>query len=157
MLLELILRWLHVLGACVLLGTGSGIAFFMLMAHRTGDAKIVYHTAKTVVLADYIFTASAVIVQPITGLWLAYLVGWELTTPWVMLSLGLYIAIGFLWLPVVFMQKTMRDLANEAAQNNEPLPPQYHSLFRRWFGFGVPAFAMVLAIVWLMVARPAIW
>jgi len=31
-------KYLHVLGAIVILGTGSGIAFFMLMAHRSGDA-----------------------------------------------------------------------------------------------------------------------
>ncbi len=136
---------------------GGGHCIFMLMAHRTRDAKIIHHTAKIVVLADYIFTASAVIVQPVTGIWLASVVGWELTSPWVMLSLGLYIAIGCLWVPVVFMQKTMRDLAGEAAQNNAPLPAQYYRLFWRWFGFGIPAFIMVLAIVWLMVARPPLW
>ena len=32
------LRWLHVIGATVLLGTGAGIAFFMVMAHRTRDS-----------------------------------------------------------------------------------------------------------------------
>ena len=35
----LVLRYLHIVGATVLLGTGMGIAFFMLMAHRTRDAQ----------------------------------------------------------------------------------------------------------------------
>lgn len=154
MLLEFVLRWVHVIGACILLGTGAGIAFFMLIAHKTKDAKIIYHTAKTVVLADYIFTASAVILQPVSGLWLAHIIGWDLTTGWLVLSLVLYIAVGCFWLPVVFMQRKMRDLARVALDTHTNLPPMYHKLFWRWFAFGIPAFLMVLGIVWLMVSRP---
>ncbi|MBD3728670.1 MAG: DUF2269 domain-containing protein [Sphingomonadales bacterium] len=150
-------RWLHVIGACVLLGTGSGIAFFMVMAHRTGEARLVAHVASTVVVADFLFTASAVLVQPITGMWLAALLGWPLTTPWLLASFALYLFTGALWLPVVRMQLRMRDLARQAAAGGAPLPSEYHRLYRRWFAFGVPAFAAVLAIVWLMLARPPLW
>lgn len=148
-------RWLHVIGVTVLLGTGSGIAFFMVMAHRTGNARTVAHVARTVVIADFIFTASAVIVQPVTGLWLASLVGWPLTTPWLLWSIGLYLFVGAFWLPVVIMQIRMRDLAQVAAATDAPLPPSYHRLFRLWFACGFPAFAAVLAIIWLMLAKPA--
>jgi uncharacterized membrane protein len=150
-------RWLHVIGACLLLGTGSGIAFFMVMAHRSGDARIVAHVGQSVVLADFLFTASAVVVQPLTGLWLAHLIGWPLTTPWIALSLGLYVLIGLFWLPVVRWQMQMRDLARAAVASGEGLPPAYSRLFRRWFICGFPAFAAVLAIVWLMLARPPLW
>jgi uncharacterized membrane protein len=84
-------RWLHVIGAAVLLGTGAGIAFFMLVAHRTKDARLIGHVASTVVIADFLFTATAVIVQPITGIWLALQIGWPLTSPWILASLVLYI------------------------------------------------------------------
>jgi uncharacterized membrane protein len=147
-------RWLHVIGATVLLGTGSGIAFFMVMAHRTGDAKIIAPVAKIVVIADFLFTASAVIVQPLTGLWLATLIGWPLTTPWLAVSLMLYLLIGLFWLPVVWMQIRMRDLARIAAEAGQSLPDAYHKLYRRWFACGFPAFAAVLAIIWLMLAKP---
>lgn len=147
-------RWLHVIGACVLLGTGSGIAFFMVMAHRTRDAVLVAHVASNVVLADFLFTASAVVIQPITGIWLAHLLGWPLDTPWIMLSIGLYLLVGAFWLPVVWMQKRMRDFARDAAHTGEPLPAAYHRLYRVWFAFGIPAFAAVLSIAWLMLARP---
>ncbi len=149
-----ILRWLHVIGAAVLLGTGAGIAFFMVMAHRTKDAKLIAHTAGIVVIADYIFTASAVIAQPITGYLLARALGWPLTEGWLLASLILYAATGMLWLPVVFMQKRMGDLAQRAVESNAPLPPEYFRLFRRWFAFGVPAFLAVLTILWLMTNRP---
>jgi uncharacterized membrane protein len=150
-------RWLHIVGACVLLGTGVGIAFFMVMAHRSGQAAVVAHVASTVVVADFLFTATAVVAQPLTGVWLAAILGWSLQTPWIVASLALYALVGAFWLPVVWMQVRMRNLARQAAEANAPLPPGYHRLYRRWFAFGFPAFAAVLAIVWLMLARPALW
>lgn len=152
---DLILRWLHVIGACVLLGTGAGVAFFMLMAHRTGDARIIAHTAGIVVLADTVFTATAVVAQPVTGAWLAWRLGWELVEGWIALSLVLYVLTGLFWLPVVWIQIRLRDLARAAADSGAALPPRYHRLFRLWFICGVPAFVMVLTIVWLMLARPS--
>lgn len=148
------LRWAHVLGACVLIGTGAGIAFFMLMAHRTRDAALIAHVAGTVVVADMLFTASAVIVQPITGVLLARGMGWPLTTPWILWSVALYLFIGLCWLPVVWIQARLRDLARAAAASDEPLPPLYDRLFRWWFALGWPAFGAILALLALMVMRP---
>ncbi len=156
MSLYLLLKTLHVIGAAVLLGTGAGIAFFMLMAHRTGDARLIAHTAGVVVLADAVFTASAVILQPLTGAALARLVGYPLLEGWIGASLVLYLVVGAFWLPVVCMQLRMRDLAREAAAAGAPLPPAYRRRWRGWFAFGFPAFAAVLAIVWLMVTKPAL-
>jgi uncharacterized membrane protein len=150
------LRWLHVLGATVLFGTGIGIAFFMVMADRTKDPRIVAHTAGVVVIADWIFTATAVILQPITGALLAVQVGWRLTEGWIVLSLALYVLTGLFWLPVVWMQHQMRNLARVAAERGEPLSARYHRLYRAWFLAGFPAFFAVLAILWLMIARPSI-
>ena len=153
MLAEL-LRWLHVLGAAVLFGTGAGIAFFMVMAHRTRDAALIAHVAGTVVLADTVFTATAVVLQPVTGVLLAWEVGWRLTEGWILLSLVLYVVTGLFWLPVVAIQIRLRDLARAAAAASAPLPPAYRRLYRIWFACGFPAFLAVLAIFWLMLTRP---
>ena len=150
-----ILKFLHIIGASVLLGTGAGIAFFMWMAHRTGDTATVASTARIVVIADYLFTATAVVAQPITGVLLAWEVGYPLTEGWILASMILYLWTGAWWLPVVWMQARMRDLAVTAAAAGEPLPERYHKLYRLWFAFGFPAFAAVLAIFWLMISRPA--
>ena len=147
-------RWLHVIGACVLLGTGSGIAFFMVMAHRTRRARLVAHVAETVVIADFVFTATAVVAQPVTGLWLASLTGLPLDTPWLVASICLYVLTGLFWLPVVWIQMRLRDIARKAAAEDVALPRAYHRLYAIWFGCGIPAFAAVLLIVWLMLARP---
>jgi uncharacterized membrane protein len=140
----------------VLLGTGAGIAFFMLMAHRTRQPALVAHVAGTVVVADLLFTATAVVAQPLTGLGLALLVGWPLTEGWLLVSLALYVLTGLFWLPVVWIQLRMRDLARAAAREGLPLPGEYHRLFRIWFACGIPAFLAVLAILWLMLAKPSL-
>lgn len=154
-MLYVVLKFVHVVGAAVLLGTGAGIAFFMLMAHRQGTPAVVAGVARIVVIADFLFTATAVVAQPVTGLWLAWHVGYPLTEGWILLSVVLYLVTGAFWLPVVWMQMRMRDLAAEAATSGRPLPPDYHRLFRLWFFFGFPAFAAVLAIFWLMIQRPS--
>jgi uncharacterized membrane protein len=151
-----VLKWLHLIGATVLLGTGAGIAFFMLMAHRTGDVALIAGVARIVVIADYVFTATAVVAQPITGLLLARAVGYSLGEGWIVASILLYLLTGAFWLPVVWMQARMRTLALQASDAGRPLPPEYHRLFRWWFAFGFPAFTAVLAIFWLMIARPEI-
>jgi len=145
-----------VIGATVLLGTGAGIAFFMLMAHRTGDVRVIAGVARIVVRADYVFTATAVVAQPVTGVLLARWVGYTLTEGWIIASIALYLFTGAFWLPVVWMQSRMRSLAVAAARSGEALPAEYHRLFRLWFAFGFPAFTAVLAIFWLMIARPEI-
>jgi len=147
-------KYLHVLGAVVILGTGTGIAFFMLMAHRSRDPAFIARTAATVVIADMLFTLSAVILQPLTGGWLMVLSATTLAERWLVTSLGLYAVAGLFWIPVVFMQIEMRNLAATAAERREPLPPRYFTLFRRWFAFGIPGFGSVMIILWLMIARP---
>lgn len=152
----LVLKYLHVLGAIVILGTGTGIAFFMLMAHQTRDAAFVARTAGIVVLADMLFTASAVIAQPITGYLLADMLGISLWDGWLGWALLLYGLAGLFWLPVVWIQARMRDLAQEAVLAGAELPAAYHRLYRIWFLFGFPGFGSVMAILWLMIARPSL-
>jgi uncharacterized membrane protein len=150
------LKFLHVVGAAVLIGTGAGIAFFMVVAHLRRDPAGIAAVARIVVLADFLFTATAVIAQPITGVWLALVVGYPLSEGWIVLSIVLYLVTGAFWLPVVWMQMRMRDLAVAAVAQGAPLPAAYHRLFWTWFAFGFPAFAAVVGILWLMIARPAI-
>jgi uncharacterized membrane protein len=153
-MLYLAIKYLHVLGAIIILGTGTGIAFFMLMAHRSGDAAFIARTATVVVTADTLFTLSAVLLQPATGGLLMWLSATSITEGWLMASLALYALAGLFWVPVIFMQIEMRDLARAAVAANAPLPPRYFALFRTWFMCGIPGFGSVMAILWLMIAKP---
>ena len=149
------LLFAHVIGATVLLGTGAGIAFFMVVSHFSRDPALIAHVLGIVVLADTVFTATAAILQPITGYFLAKASGWPLLEGWVGLSLLLYVVVGVFWLPVVAMQIRMRNLARVARDTGQPLPDAYYKLFRLWFACGFPAFASVLAILWLMLTKSA--
>jgi len=152
--LYLALKLVHILGATVMFGTGLGIAFFMFMAHRTGDAVKIAHTARIVVIADALFTASAVALQPLTGWAMAALTGYSLFHFWIKATLVLYVFVGLCWLPVVWIQMKMRDMAAEAARSGSALPVRYHRYFAIWFWLGWPAFLGVIAIFILMLWKP---
>lgn len=149
-----IVKIVHILGASVLFGTGLGIAFFMFMAYRSMNVAALAVTGSHVVLADFLFTAVAVIVQPITGAILVSLQGYSWMDLWVWASLALYVFVGLCWLPVVWLQIRMKDMAIETAQSGEGLDPRYHRYFRMWFILGWPAFLAVIGIFTLMVFRP---
>lgn len=155
--LLLALKLIHVLGAAVLFGTGAGIAFFMWMAHRTGEPAAIAATARIVVIADALFTAGAVIAQPLSGGLLAWSMGYSVFEPWIVASLVLYVLVGLCWLPVIAIQIRLRDLAQAAAQQRVALPQRYHRLFRVWFTLGWPAFLGVIAIFALMIFKPRLW
>lgn len=155
-MLYFVLKYLHIIGAAVLLGTGSGIAFFMLVAQLQGNPTVIAGVARIVVVADFVFTATAVIVQPITGLLLVWNVGYAITEGWIMWSIALYMLTGLFWLPVVWMQMRLRDLATAAVEDKAPLPDAYYRIFMWWCAFGVPAFLAVAIIFWLMIAKPEV-
>ncbi len=149
-------KTVHILSSTVLFGTGLGTAFHMWRADRTGDVRVIANAARQTVLADWLFTAPAVIVQPLTGFLLIYEAGYALNEAWIMLSLGLYVLIGACWLPVVWLQIRMRNLAAAALDDGAKPPPLYRRYMRLWFALGWPAFLSVIAIFALMVFRPAL-
>lgn len=150
----LILKTLHVISSVLLAGTGFGSAFYLFFANRTGSLETQAAVCRMVVKADAWFTTPTVIVQPLTGLWMAHLAGWPLDTPWLLAALLLFVVAGGCWLPVVWLQLRMRDMAETALARGEPLPARYWRYARWWEGLGYPAFAAMPLIFWLMVAKP---
>jgi uncharacterized membrane protein len=149
----LLLKYLHILFATVLLGTGAGIAFFMLMASRTNNIHVIVHTARSVILADWIFTAPAVLGQLVTGVLLMKRLQYSFTAPWFLSAISLFIFIGCCWLPVVYLQYRLRHLAR-AAEATGILRADFHRTMRLWIALGVPAFIGILLMLWLMVFKP---
>ncbi len=147
-------RWLHILSSTVLFGTGIGTAFQMVWAMRTGRVETVHSVAAGVVVADWIFTLPAGVVQPVTGIWLAHLAGHSLTAPWLLAVYALYLLAFCCWLPVVFLQIHIRDLAAAALHARAELPRAAMRLYRIWFALGWPAFGALVAVFWLMVTKP---
>jgi uncharacterized membrane protein len=151
------LKLVHVLGASILFGTGLGIAFFMWMANRSRQPATIAAIAGIVVVADTVFTAVAVIVQPISGALLAWLMGYSLLESWIVAALALYVVVGLCWLPVVVIQIRLRDLARAAQPTSAMLSGEYRRLYAIWFALGWPAFIGVLLIFVLMIWKPILW
>ena len=151
----LLVKWLHVLSSTLLFGTGVGSAFYLLVATVSRDLRFVAGVTRWVVRADWLFTGSTAVIQPASGLWMLHLSGIGLSTPWVGWSVVLYALAIACWLPVVWLQMRLRDLAAQALAANEALPRAYWQSFFLWVALGVPAFLAFLAIFWLMVAKPA--
>ena len=149
-----VVKWLHVLSSTILFGTGIGTAFYLFVASRSRDARIAHFVARKVVVADWVFTGTSAIVQPVTGLYLVHVAGYQILSPWIAWSIALFLVAGACWLPVVWLQKQMRDMAAAAAEVNAELPDRYWRYFRIWAALGVPAFASLLVVFYLMVAKP---
>ena len=151
----LLVKWIHILSSTILFGTGIGSAFFLFMANRRKDIPGIYFAAQHVVIADWLFTAPAVIVQLLTGLYLIHLGHYSLTESWIRWGLLLYFFAGACWLPVVWMQIRMRNMAKKALESGMKLPPRYWIFDRWWIVLGSLVFPAVVVIFWLMVTKPA--
>jgi len=152
----LLIKYVHIISMVLLFGTGLGSAFYKWMADQSGNVQHIVVTNRHVVLADWLFTTPTIIIQPVTGLWLVYMSGIPLSTPWVAISLVLYVFAGMCWLPVVWLQIKMREIANQASRTHTDLPDLYWTYTRRWFWLGIPAFIAMLSIVLLMVLKHSI-
>lgn len=151
----LTLKTVHVVSSVLLVGTGFGSAFYLFFANRSGSVEAIGVVGRLVVRADWYFTTPAAIIQPLTGLLMMQKAGWPLATPWIAGSLALYVVAGACWIPVLFLQVRMARLADAARRQHSNLPQQYWTLARRWELLGYPAFAAMLAVFYLMVAKPA--
>ncbi len=151
----LTVKWLHILSSTFLFGTGIGSAFYMLFTSLSRDVRAIAVVSRHVVLADWIFTTTTIVIQPLTGLYMIHLAGYPWTSKWIMWSFALYFLAGACWLPVVWMQLKMRDMAQVAARDGTELPAQYWRYLKLWVLLGIPAFIALVIVFWLMVAKPA--
>ena len=151
----LTVKAVHVISATILFGTGIGTAFFKWAVDRSGSVAAIRVVSASVVLADWLFTSPAIVVQAATGIALARAMGFPLTHGWVAYAIGLYCIAGACWLAVVWLQMRMRDLARQSDADGTALPAAYWRYARIWFWLGLPAFSSLVVVFWLMVAKPS--
>ena len=149
------LKWLHILSSTVLFGTGLGTAFHFWYTMRTGSVAAIAASSRATVLADYLFTLPAIVLQPATGVGLAIAAGYPLTSTWIVASVTLYLVAGACWVPVVFIQLRLRDIAERCERDGHAPGADFARLARAWFLLGWPAFIALAIVFWLMIARPA--
>lgn len=142
------------LSSTILFGTGIGTASVMIYGHRTKNPIVIAVISKYVVFADWIFTGTSGILQPLTGFAMIYLAGFSWTSLWILGSILGYVVAACCWFPVVCLQIKMRDLAIETVKNNTTLPEKYHRYFLYWFILGWPAFLSLVGVFYLMTNKP---
>ena len=147
-------KTLHIISSTVLFGTGIGIAFFMFRTFFTSNNIEKLYGVKNTVLADYLFTLPAAIIQPISGIALINIAGYDWTSTWLLLTYVIYIIAGLCWFPVVWIQIQLKNMLAEAIAHDTALPDRYNQLFRIWFLLGWPAFLGLIVVFYLMVAKP---
>ncbi|MCC7643153.1 MULTISPECIES: DUF2269 domain-containing protein [unclassified Janthinobacterium] len=151
----LIVKWLHIVSSTLLFGTGIGSAFYLLFTSLSRDVRAIAVVSRHVVRADWLFTATTVVFQPLSGFYLAHLAGYPLSSGWIVWSVALYLVAGACWLPVVWLQMRMRDMAQASARDGLALPALYWRYLRIWTALGVPAFFALIVVFYLMTAKPA--
>ncbi len=148
---------MHIVSSTILFGFGAGTAWYFWNAHLTGDPAIIARVGRMVVKADWIFTGTSGIVQPLSGVLLVRLAGYSLLEPWLVVTYGLYVLAFMCWVPVVWLQMKAQRLAQSAFEVGEPLGANYRRTMWFWFVLGWPAFLGLIGVFWLMVARPTLW
>ena len=148
-------KYLHIMSSTLLFGTGLGSAFYMFFTNMSGDVRAIAVVSRRVVWADWLFTTPTAIIQPATGLYLVHLTGLPLSTTWIAWSLALFVLAGSCWLPVVWIQVRMAQIAEQAVKEGAVLPPLFWRYHRIWTALGVPAFIAFVVIFYLMTAKPA--
>jgi len=150
----LIVKWLHIVSSTLLFGTGIGSAFYMLFSSLSRDVRAIAVVSRHVVRADWLFTATTVVFQPLSGFYMIHLAGYPLTSAWIVWSIALYLVAGACWLPVVWLQMRMRNMAQASARDNMALPALYWRYLRIWTALGIPAFFALVIVFYLMTAKP---
>jgi uncharacterized membrane protein len=150
----LIVKWVHVVSSTFLFGTGLGSAFYMFFTSRTRDPRAIAVVVKYVVIADWLFTTPTIILQPASGLYMVHKAGFQLASPWLLWSIALFLLAGAAWLPVVWMQIRMRDMAYDAVHREQSLPARYWLFLRWWVALGIIAFLALVGVFFLMVVKP---
>lgn len=155
--LILVVKALHVLSATIFFGAGLMSAFWKFRGDSSGEPRVVEWAQKQVVLADWVFTVPSGVVSPATGVVLVSVYGLPWTTPWVLASLGGYLAAMVLWLPAAWIQVELRRIARQCVADGTALPERFQRLNRIWLALGVPAFGVSVFIIYAMVVKPSLW
>lgn len=148
------LKYIHVLSSTILFGTGIGTACVMLYGHYKKDIHAMAVINNYVVLGDWLFTGTSGVIQPLTGFWMVYLVGYPLKSLWLIGSIIGYVIAAICWFIVVHLQIKIKNITVQAAHDNSPLPKEYYFYFKWWFVLGWPAFISLLIVFYLMVMKP---
>ncbi len=152
-----VMKYLHILSAVIMVGTGFGSALYVFFANRSGSLTVQHFANSMVVRLDWYLTTPTVIIQPLTGWWLIQHVGWQWNSAWLMSAYILYLLIGLAWLPVVWLQVKMYRCTAQALRLNTALDERYIIYQRYWERLGYVGFSGAIVVFYIMVSKISLW
>ncbi len=153
MLLYLLLKWVHILAAITALG--ANITYGLWISRAAKDPQALPFVLHTVRILDSRIANPAYALLLVTGIALVIVAPWPWTTPWILVSLILYVT-AFLLGILVYAPAFRRQIAL-AESPAGPGSPEYAAAARRSNILGIVVTLIVVAIVYLMVVKPPLW
>lgn len=146
------LKFIHVLSAIVAFGWNASYGFWLARAARQPQETQLF-TLRTIKLMDDRVANPLYGLLLITGLAMAFTAGLPLTTRWIASALVLYV-IAIVMAFALITPNFRKSIA--ALETEGPEGPTYKSAMARGRTLGIIIGVIVLAIVFLMVVKPAV-
>jgi len=152
-MIYLILKLVHIMSSTILFGGGIFAALLGTIVFGSRRAKVIAEIGPHIVRVESYLTALSALAQIITGLWMASIAGFSVSTGWLGWALILFCIAGLCWILGVWLQHRMVDLSKTALETDAALPAEYRKLFARWTFLGLPSTAAMIGIFYLMVFK----
>jgi len=147
-----ILKFVHVVLAIV--AVGANITYGIWLSRAGREPGHLAFALRGIKVLDDRFANPAYLLLLITGLAMVHFGKLPFTTPWLLVSLILYIVmvgVGFLgYTPLLRKQIAVLEATG-------PTSSEFQALSARGQRLGIMLAVLVIAIVFLMTAKPALW
>ena len=150
----LILKFLHVTGACLFIGNNLVTPFWKFLAERTRQPAVIAYSQRLVTLTDVVFTGGGIALLVVTGhiMIAANPALWELA--WLRWGYICSAPSGLIWMAVLLPVQIKQARLACLFADGSPIPAEYWRLSRWWLIAGSLASLLPMASLYLMVTKP---
>jgi uncharacterized membrane protein len=147
------LKFLHIIGAVVLIGNVTITAFWKVFADRTGDAKLIAHAQFGVTVTEWLFTVPSIVLLMTGGYGMVMYADIDLKARWLVLGQSFFAVSGIIWLGVLVPLQMRQAKLARSIRPGEPIDVTYRRACRQWILWGIAATVPLIAAIYVMIAR----
>ncbi len=148
-------KFLHVLGAIILVGNVTVTAVWKVFADRTNDARVVAFGQRLVTITDWSLTGGGIVLIVVGGYGATYVGRMNpFGASWLVWGQLLFALSGIMWAAILIpIQMRQARAAREFAHSGE-ISAAYRLDAKRWLVWGIIATVPLVGAVWFMVFKP---
>ncbi len=147
-------KFLHVTGVAMLMGNITVTAIWKFFADRDGRPEVLGFAQKLVTYTDWSMTFWGVVLIMGGGYFMAVSADLPLDQGWLLWSQLLFFLSGFIWLLVIVPIQVKQGRMAKAF-SAEDVGDEYRALSSRWLVWGLISTVPLIAVTWLMIAKPS--